>query len=108
MVVPVNKVIEVDTTGADVIHSWALPADGREDGRRARPHQPHLVQGRPQTGTFYGQCSELCGARHAFMPIEVKVVSDADYAAWLAAPRRNSPRSTPMPPASQRNRNQRP
>ena len=43
--VPVNKVIEVETTGADVIHSWALPADGREDGRRAGPHQPHLVQG---------------------------------------------------------------
>jgi cytochrome c oxidase subunit 2 len=38
-----------------------------------------------QMGTFYGECSELCGARHAFMPIEVKVVSDADYAAWLAA-----------------------
>ncbi len=37
------------------------------------------------TGTYYGECSELCGARHAFMPIEVKVVSDADYAAWLAA-----------------------
>ena len=72
VVVPVNKVVEVDTTGADVIHSWALPADGREDGRRAGPHQPHLVQGRPQTGTFYGQCSELCGARHAFMPIEVQ------------------------------------
>ena len=58
-------------------------ADGREDGRRARPHQPDLVQGDPDRHVLR-PCSELCGARHAFMPIEVHVVSDADYAAWLA------------------------
>jgi cytochrome c oxidase subunit II len=82
--VPVNKVIEVETTGADVIHSWAVPQLGvKMDAVPGRLN--HTWFKATQLGTFYGQCSELCGARHAFMPIEVKVVSDADYAAWLAA-----------------------
>jgi len=84
IVVPVNKVIEVDTTGADVIHSWALPQMGvKMDAVPGRINHTWFKADR--TGTYYGQCSELCGARHAFMPIEVKVVSDADYAAWLAS-----------------------
>ena len=83
IVVPVNKVIEVDTTGADVIHSWASPQMGvKMDAVPGRINRTWFKADR--TGTYYGQCSELCGARHAFMPIEVKVVSDADYAAWLA------------------------
>ncbi len=83
VVVPVNKVVEVDTTGADVIHSWALPQMGvKMDAVPGRIN--HTWFKATQTGTFYGECSELCGARHAFMPIEVKVVSDAEYAAWLA------------------------
>ena len=83
LVVPVNKVIEVDTTGADVIHSWALPQMGvKMDAVPGRINRTWFRADR--TGTYYGQCSELCGARHAFMPIEVKVVSDADYATWLA------------------------
>jgi cytochrome c oxidase subunit 2 len=82
--VPVNKVIEVDTTGADVIHSWALPQMGvKMDAVPGRINRTWFKADR--VGTYYGECSELCGARHAFMPIEVKVVSDADYAAWLAA-----------------------
>jgi len=82
IVVPVNKVIEVDTTGADVIHSWALPQMGvKMDAVPGRIN--HTWFKANQTGTFYGQCSELCGANHDFMPIEVKVVSDAEYAAWL-------------------------
>ena len=82
--VPVNKVIEIETTGADVIHSWAIPQFGvKMDAVPGRLN--HTWFKATQLGTFYGQCSELCGARHAFMPIEVKVVSDADYAAWLAA-----------------------
>ena len=82
--VPVNKVVEIETTGADVIHSWAIPQFGvKMDAVPGRLN--HTWFKATQTGTFYGQCSELCGARHAFMPIEVKVVSDADYAAWLAA-----------------------
>ena len=84
VVVPVNKVIRVETTGADVIHSWALPQMGvKMDAVPGRLN--HTWFKATQTGTFYGECSELCGARHAFMPIEVKVVTDAEYAAWLAA-----------------------
>jgi len=83
IVVPVNKVVEIDTTGADVIHSWALPQMGvKMDAVPGRIN--HTWFKATQTGTFYGECSELCGARHAFMPIEVKVVTDAEYAAWLA------------------------
>jgi cytochrome c oxidase subunit 2 len=82
--VPVNKVIEVDTVGADVIHSWAMPQMGvKMDAVPGRINKTWFKA--TQTGVFYGQCSELCGARHAYMPIELHVVSDADYAAWLAA-----------------------
>jgi cytochrome c oxidase subunit 2 len=81
--VPVNKVVEVETTGADVIHSWAVPAFGvKMDAVPGRIN--HTWFKATKIGTYYGECSELCGARHAFMPIEVHVVSDADYAAWLA------------------------
>jgi cytochrome c oxidase subunit 2 len=83
IVVPVNKVVEVETTGADVIHSWALPEMGvKMDAVPGRIN--HTWFKATRTGTFYGECSELCGAKHAFMPIEVKVVTDAQYAAWLA------------------------
>lgn len=83
IVVPVNKVVEVVTTGADVIHSWALPEMGvKMDAVPGRLN--HTWFKATRTGTFYGECSELCGAKHAFMPIEVKVVTDAEYAAWLA------------------------
>ena len=83
IVVPVNKVVEVETTGADVIHSWALPEMGvKMDAIPGRFN--HTWFKATRTGTFYGECSELCGAKHAFMPIEVKVVTDAQYAAWLA------------------------
>jgi cytochrome c oxidase subunit 2 len=82
--VPVNKVIEVETAGADVIHSWAMPQMGvKMDAVPGRLN--HTWFKASQTGIFYGQCSELCGARHAYMPIELHVVSDAEYAAWLAA-----------------------
>lgn len=82
IVVPVNKVIEVVTTGADVIHSWALPEMGvKMDAIPGRLN--HTWFKATRTGTFYGECSELCGAKHAFMPIEVKVVTDAQYSAWL-------------------------
>ena len=81
--VPVNKVIAIDTMGADVIHSWAMPQMGvKMDAVPGRIN--HTWFKATQTGVFYGQCSELCGARHAYMPIELHVVSDADYAAWLA------------------------
>jgi cytochrome c oxidase subunit II len=84
MEVPVNKVVEIETTGADVIHSWAIPQFGvKMDAVPGRLN--HTWFKATQMGTFYGQCSELCGARHAYMPIELHVVSEADYAAWLSA-----------------------
>ena len=83
VVLPVGKVIEVDTTGADVIHSWALPQMGvKMDAVPGRIN--HTWFKADKVGTYYGECSELCGARHAFMPIEVKIVTQAEYEAWLA------------------------
>jgi cytochrome c oxidase subunit 2 len=87
LVVPVNKVVKVETTGADVIHSWAVPQFGvKMDAVPGRINTTWFKA--TQTGTYYGECSELCGARHAYMPIEVKVVSEADYEAWLAKARK--------------------
>jgi len=81
--VPVNKVIEVETVGADVIHSWAMPQMGvKMDAVPGRINKTWFKA--TQTGVFFGQFSELCGARHAYMPIELHVVSEADYNAWLA------------------------
>jgi cytochrome c oxidase subunit 2 len=81
--VPVNKVIEVETIGADVIHSWAMSQMGvKMDAVPGRINKTWFKA--TQTGVFYGQCSELCGARHAYMPIELHVVSEAEYNAWLA------------------------
>jgi len=88
VVVPVNKVIEIITTGADVIHSWALPQMGvKMDAVPGRLN--HTWFKATETGVFYGECSELCGPRHDFMPIEVKVVTDAQYAAWIAGTKKN-------------------
>ena len=83
MVVPVNKVVRIQTTGADVIHSFAVPAFGiKIDSIPGRLNETLFKA--TKTGMFYGQCSELCGKDHAFMPIEVRVVSDQAYATWLA------------------------
>jgi cytochrome c oxidase subunit 2 len=82
MVVPVNKVIRVQTTGADVIHSFAVPAFGiKIDAIPGRLNETWFQA--TKTGMFYGQCSELCGKDHAFMPIAVRVVSDQEFAAWV-------------------------
>jgi len=83
MVVPVGKKIRMITTANDVIHSWTIPAFGvKQDAI------PGFVRDTwfraDKIGTFRGQCSELCGAEHAFMPIVVKVVSAEDYTAWVA------------------------
>jgi len=83
MVVPVNKVVKVLTTGADVIHSWAVPSFGVNiDAIPGRINETWFKAER--VGTYRGQCSELCGRDHAFMPIEVKVVTEPEYEAWLA------------------------
>jgi cytochrome c oxidase subunit 2 len=82
VVVPVNKVVRVETTGADVIHSFAVPAFGiKIDAIPGRLNETWFKANK--IGVYYGQCSELCGKDHAYMPIAVRVVSDQDFAAWL-------------------------
>jgi cytochrome c oxidase subunit II len=82
LVVPVNKVVHVLTTGADVIHSFAVPAFGiKIDAIPGRLNETWFKAERE--GIYYGQCSELCGKDHAFMPIMVRVVNDKDYTAWI-------------------------
>jgi cytochrome c oxidase subunit 2 len=82
IVVPVNKVVRVLTTGADVIHAFAIPAFGiKIDAIPGRVNETWFKAERE--GMYYGQCSELCGKDHAFMPIAVRVVSDTEYTAWL-------------------------
>ena len=82
VVVPVNKVVRVQMTGADVIHSWAMPAFGlKKDAVPGRLNETWFKA--EKTGIYYGQCSELCGKSHGFMPIMVVVVSDEDYATWV-------------------------
>ena len=82
MVVPVNKIVKIQVTAADVMHSWAMPSFGfKIDAVPGRLNQFWFKADRE--GTYHGQCSELCGQRHAYMPIVVRVVNDAEYAAWL-------------------------
>ena len=82
MVVPVNKVVHVLVTGADVIHSFAVPSFGiRIDAVPGRINETWFKA--TIEGVFYGQCSELCGKDHAFMPIAVRVVNDNDFNKWL-------------------------
>ncbi len=80
--VPVNKVVKVMITANDVLHAWALPSFGvKRDAIPGRINETWFKADR--TGTFYGQCSELCGIKHAFMPITVNVVSEEEYNKWL-------------------------
>ncbi len=84
LVVPVGKVVRVLVTGADVIHAFSVPAFGiKIDAIPGRVNQTWFKADR--TGTYYGQCSQLCGVDHAFMPIEVKVVSQPEFDAWVAS-----------------------
>ncbi len=84
VVVPVGATIVMVVTGADVIHSWTVPAFGvKQDAGPGR--LAHLWFKAEQEGVFFGQCSELCGKDHAYMPITVKVVSQEAYDTWLAA-----------------------
>ncbi|MFD0915948.1 cytochrome c oxidase subunit II [Pseudahrensia aquimaris] len=83
VVVPVGKVVRVLVTAGDVIHNWAMPAFGKKmDGYPGRLNETFFQPLRE--GIYYGQCSELCGKYHAFMPIGVRVVSQEQYDAWLA------------------------
>ncbi|MCB6178795.1 cytochrome c oxidase subunit II [Rhodobacter sp. Har01] len=83
MVVPVGKTVVLQVTAVDVIHSWKIPAFGVMQD--AVPGRIALVWFKADAeGVYFGQCSELCGKDHAYMPITVKVVSEAAYAAWVA------------------------
>lgn len=83
VVLPVGKSIVMDVTGADVIHSWTIPAFAVKQD--AVPGRIAQLWFKPETeGIYFGQCSELCGKDHAYMPITVKVVSEQVYADWVA------------------------
>jgi cytochrome c oxidase subunit 2 len=88
VVVPVGKTVRVLVTAVDVIHSWAVPAFGvKTDGEPGRINETWFRA--DKEGTYYGQCSELCGIRHGFMPIMVEVVAQEKYDAWLAEAKKN-------------------
>jgi len=84
LVVPVNKNVRVLVTGADVIHAFAVPSFGIiADAVPGRVNETWFNANK--VGTYYGNCRELCGVDHAFMPIEVRVVTQAEFDAWVAA-----------------------
>jgi cytochrome c oxidase subunit 2 len=93
VVVPVNKNVVVGLKSNDVIHDWALPAFGvKLDAVPGRLQQTWFRAERE--GIYYGQCSELCGRNHAFMPIAVRVVSEAEFNDWLAKTKASASRGT--------------
>jgi cytochrome c oxidase subunit 2 len=82
MVVPIDKVIEIDVTSQDVIHSYSVPSFGvKIDAIPGRLNKYWFKAERE--GIYYGQCSNICGIDHAFMPINVRVLSQSDYDAWI-------------------------
>ncbi len=88
VVVPTGKVIVMNVTGSDVIHSWTIPAFGvKQDAVPGRIAQLWFEVDEGKEGVYFGQCSELCGKDHAYMPITVKAVTQAEYETWLAGAR---------------------
>ena len=82
VVVPVNKIVKVLITSNDVLHAWAIPAFGvKRDAVPGRINETWFKA--DKEGVYYGQCSELCGIKHAFMPITVRVVSEEKYLEWI-------------------------
>ena len=82
IVVPVNKVVKLLITSNDVLHAWTIPAFAvKKDAVPGRLNETWFKA--EKTGTYYGQCSELCGPKHAFMPINVKVVTQEEFDDWL-------------------------
>ena len=99
LVVPVNKKVRIIATGGDVIHAFAVPAFGiKQDAI------PGFVRDTwfraEKTGDFYGQCQELCGKEHAYMPIHVKVLSQEDYTAWVKAQQETKTAAAPAAPVA--------
>ena len=90
IVIPTGQVVVVQVTAADVIHSWTIPAFGvKQDAVPGRLAQLWFAAERE--GVYFGQCSELCGQAHAYMPITVKVVSQETYDEWLVAAKEQNP-----------------
>ena len=84
VVIPTGKTIVMSVTAADVIHSWTIPAFGvKQDGVPGRLAQLHFTVDEGKEGIYFGQCSELCGLNHAYMPITVMAVDNATYEAWI-------------------------
>jgi len=100
IVVPVGVPVRLLTTSNDVIHSWAMPSFWTKmDAVPGRINETSFTVEKP--GVYYGQCSELCGARHAFMPIVVQAVSPADFRTWIASKGGTMPGEKPAtPPAT--------
>jgi cytochrome c oxidase subunit 2 len=99
MVVPVNKVVRIQTTAADVIHAFAVPSFGvKVDAVPGRLNETWFKA--TKEGVYYGQCSELCGKDHAFMPIEVRVVSEQAFAAWVEDAKKKYASDAPQTPAT--------
>jgi cytochrome c oxidase subunit II len=97
MVVPENKIVHVLVTGADVIHSFTVPSFGiRIDAIPGRMNETWFKA--TATGMFYGQCSELCGKDHSFMPIAVRVVSESDFNTWVAQAKQKYSAENGVPP----------
>ncbi len=83
IVLPIEKNIQILTTATDVIHSWTIPAFGvKKDAVPGRTNETWVRISKP--GIYYGQCSEICGINHAFMPISVYAVTQAEYESWIA------------------------
>ena len=84
VVVPVGKNIRIQITSTDVIHSWTVPSFGiKHDAVPGRVNESWFNIDADKPGIYYGQCSELCGTAHGFMPIKVRAVSPEEYAAWI-------------------------
>lgn len=99
MVVPVNKTVRVITTGADVIHSFAVPSFGiKIDAVPGRLNDTWFKA--TIEGTFHGQCSELCGKDHAFMPITIRVVNDNEFKTWVEAAKKKYAVDQSAPPTA--------
>jgi cytochrome c oxidase subunit 2 len=99
LVVPVNKVVRVEVIGSDVIHSFSVPSFGiKIDAVPGRLNETWFKATRE--GIYYGQCSELCGRDHSYMPIEVHVVSDQEYTAWLDQAKQKYATDDSRPPAN--------
>ena len=99
IVIPAGKVVKFLVTADDVIHAFAIPAFWvKQDANPGQIHETWAKVDRP--GVYFGQCSELCGARHAYMPIAVEVVAPAQFAAWVASKGGSMPGSKPAGPDS--------